>query len=65
MMKVKDVVKTLQSYRQDIDVKVIAHNQAYDFTICAGGGSDGGEDYDEVSFYVDSLCESEKLQENA
>ncbi len=41
-------------------VNVIANNYAYPFTITYGGGSDGGNDYTEVNFYVDALNQSER-----
>lgn len=60
-MNVGELKKWLADKKDDATVDVVAHNRSYDFSLCLGGGSDGGDnDYTEVSFYVDELCQNEK-----
>lgn len=64
-MKVADLKKWLSDKKDNAEVGVIAHNKSYNFSLCLGGGSDGGDnDYTEVSFYVDELCQSEKFKKS-
>ncbi len=59
-MKLKNLIKELQGYNQEADVNVVAHCQAYPFTL-SSGGSDGSDksNCESVSFYVDELCTNE------
>ena len=60
-MNVGELKQWLANKKDEAIVEVIAHNKAYAFSMTLGGGSDGGNnDYTEVGFYVDELCQSEK-----
>ena len=62
-MKVKEFIKELETYNQEAEVDVIAHNQSCGFSICFGGLNDGEgtpkENTSCVSVYVDSLNSGE------
>jgi hypothetical protein len=61
MLKVKELIEKLQKYNPDAEVSVVAHCQAYTFSLSFGGGDGcGREDCESVSFYVDKLCTNEK-----
>ena len=64
-MKVKELIKQLETYNQEAEVDVIAHNQQCDFTITYGGNEDGEgvtkNNTTSVSVYVDSLNSNETL----
>lgn len=66
-MKVKELIKELETYNQEADVDVIAHNKGYNFTIAFGGVNDGEgairDNTTMVSIYVDELCKNERTQE--
>lgn len=64
-MNVADLKKWLSNKKEDAKVDVVAHNKSYDFSLCLGGGCDGSDDYTEVSFYVDELCQNERLKEDS
>ena len=60
-MKIKTLINELLHYNSGADVSVIAHGKKFDFTITWSGpeGTQKNET-DEVNFYVDALCTSEK-----
>ena len=59
-MKVKELIQQLETYNQEAEVDVIAHNQPHGFTI-AYGDEEGVTKNNTtiVSFYVDSLNNNE------
>lgn len=61
-MKVKELIKELLDYNMEAEVKVVANNKKYDYSI-AFGGKEGVEKHNtkEVSFYVDELCTNEQV----
>lgn len=60
-MEIKQLIAKLIDFNPKAKVNVIVHNQIEDFTIVWGGGSEGEtkENCQEVSFYVDRLCQNE------
>jgi hypothetical protein len=60
-MNIRELIKKLLDYNLDAEVNVIAHNKEYDYSITFGG-AEGVEKHNanEVSFYVDELCQNEK-----
>lgn len=59
-MKIKDLIKELKKFNPEADVTVVVHNYPEDFSI-TWGNAEGctKENCDEVSFYVDRLCDNE------
>ena len=60
-MNVREMINELLNYNMIADIKVVAHNQKYDFSL-AWGNSEGvtKEKAQSVSFYVDELCDNEQ-----
>jgi len=62
-MKVRELIKQLETYNQEAEVDVIAHNQRCDFTIAYGSFGEGEgvtkNNTTSVSVYVDSLNNNE------
>lgn len=67
-MNVGELKKWLADKKDNATVEVVAHNRGYgNFSLCLGGGSDGGSDYSSVAFWVDELCldnEQERATDN-
>jgi hypothetical protein len=63
-MKIRELIKQLETYNQEAKVDVIAHNQRCDFTITYGGDGEGvtKNNTTSVSVYVDSLNNNETLK---
>jgi len=59
-MDIGDLRKRVAYLSPEMRVNVVAHNKTFDFSISFGGGSDGGDDFDTLCFYVDELCQSER-----
>lgn len=59
-MKLKHLIEKLSEYNQEAIVGVIVHNQLEDFSITFGGCEGVAKsDCENVSFYVDRLCQNE------
>jgi len=61
-MKTKELIEKLNQYNSLADVSIIVHNYKEQFSITWGGGKEGDtkDNCEEVNFYVDRLCETEK-----
>lgn len=61
-MKVKELIKKLKSYNKEAETNVIVHNYEEVYSLTYEGG-DGGtkKNCDKVNFYVDRLCQNERI----